>query len=136
MTSLVQIIERLKRKQQEEEDVGVDDQLTEDSNVYNVEEQSHIAVPESEPRSNFNFFLNLPDIPLDMFAMMLSVAQLRTLTQVSSSLKKKISENILENPARKNDLRARIQRAMLEQYPSNEDISNAMWLSKYNDLFE
>ena len=130
MTFRVQITghERLKRKQ--EEDVCVDDQLTVDSNVCNDED------PESEPRGNFSFFLNLPDIPFDVFAMMLSITQLRRLTKVSSSLKKKISENILEDPARKNDLRARIQRAMLEQYPSNEDISNAMWLSKYNDLFE
>ena len=132
MTSELKITgpEKIKRR---EEDVVIDDQPTEDSNVYNVEDQSHLGAPEAEPRSNFNFFLNLPDIPFNVFAMMLSITQLRTLTQVSLSLKKKISENILENQARKNYLRARIQRAM-EQYPSDEDISNAMWLSKY-DLF-
>ena len=106
------------------------DKPTEDSNVHNVEFQSHLTSPDPEPTSNFDFFLNMPDIPFIMFAMMLSITQLRRLTQVSSSLKKKITENILENPARKNDLRARIRRAM-KQYPSNEDISNAKWLSEY-----
>ena len=83
--------------------------------------------------SNFDNFLNLPDVPFNLFAMMLSITQLRGLTQVSSSWRKRITENLLENPARRNDLRARIQRALKNeryQYPSNEDISNAMWLSK------
>ena len=72
--------------------------------------------------------------------MTLSITQLRALTQVSSSLKKRITENILENQARKNDLRVRIQRAMEQwkawnmEYPSNVDISNVMWLSKYGFL--
>ena len=132
MTSQLQITgpERLKRKK---EDVGIDDQWTEDSNVCNDNVGDHLAAPESEPRSN-NIFLNLPDIPFTVFAMTLSITQLRALTQVSSSLKKRITENILENQGRKNDLRVRIQRAM-EQYPSNEDISNAMWLSKYGLLW-
>ena len=106
-----------------------DDQPTRDSNVYIVEDQSHRSAPESEP----NFFLNLPDIPFNVFAMTLSITELRALTQVSTSLKKRISEDILENQARKNDLKARIQRVMKE-YPSNEDISNARWLSKFDSL--
>ena len=111
----------------------IDDQPTRDSNVYIVEDQSHLSAPESEPRRNINFFLNLPDIPFNVFAMTLSITELRALTQVSSSLKKRISEDILENQARKNDLKARIQRVMKE-YPSNEDISNARWLSKFDSL--
>ena len=138
MTSQLQITgpERLKRKK---EDVGIDDQWTEDSNVCNANVGDHLASPESEPRSN-NILLNLPDIPFNVFVMMLSITQLRALTQVSSSLKKRITENILENQARKNDLRVRIQRAMEQwkawnmEYPSNEDISNVMWLSKYGLL--
>ena len=104
-----------------------------------------------EEFDHFNNFLNLPDVPFNLFAMKLSITQLRGLTQVSLSWRKRISENILENPARKNELRARIQRAIVPkpiiktnhfldmdmewteyQYPSNEDISNAMWLSKYD----
>ena len=138
MTSQLKItgLERIKRK---EEDVGIDDQLTEVCNV-----GDHLASQESETRSN-NIILNLPDIPFNVLAMTLSITQLRALTQVSSSLKKRITENILENQARKNDLRVRIKKVIeqrildfstvkdpfLEQYPSNEDISNAMWLSKY-----
>ena len=95
-----------------------------------------------EEFDHFNNFLNLPDVPFNLFAMMLSITQLRALTQVSSSLKKRITENILENQSRKSDLRAQIQRAMepwktwnWEEYPSNEDISNAMWLSEYGLLW-
>ena len=116
MTSQLQITgpERLKRKK---EDVGIDDQWTEDSNVCNANVGDHLASPESEPRSN-NILLNLPDIPFNVLAMTLSITQLRALTQVSSSLKKRNTENILENQARKNDLRVRIKKVM-EQYPSN-----------------
>ena len=139
MTSELKITgpERIKRKK--EEDVGIDNQPTKKTIMCNVNVGDHLASPESEPRSN-NIFLNLPDIPFSVFAMTLSITQLRALTQVSSFLKKRITENILENPARKNDLRVRIQRAMEQwktlnmEYPSNEDISNAMWLSKYDLL--
>ena len=100
--------------------------------------------------SDFDNFLNLADVPFNLFAMKLSITQLRGLTQVSSSWRKRITENILENPARRNELRTRIQRDIVLQpyksieiglngmeferngrrYPSTEDISNAMWLSK------
>ena len=129
MTSELQITghERVKRK--EEDVVSIDDQLTEVCNV-----GDHLASQESETRTRSNnIFLKLPDIPFNVLAMTLSITQLRSLTQVSSSLKKRITENILENQARKNDLRARIQRAM-KGYPSDEDISNARWLSKYDSL--
>ena len=130
MTSQLKITGGLERIKRKEEDVVIDDQQTENSNDNNVGD--HLASQESKPRSN-NIFLKLPDIPFNVLAMTLSITQLRVLTQVSSSLKKRITENILENQARKNNLRVRIQRAM-EQYPSNEDISNAMWLSKYDLL--
>ena len=99
--------------------------------------------------SDFDNFLNLPDVPFNIFAMKLSITQLRGLSQVSSSWRKRITENILENPSRKNELRTRIQRDIVlkpyqlivrlngmeferngHRYPSTEDISNAMWLSK------
>ena len=107
-----------------------EDQPQKDSNVYKGEVQ-HLTTSESEHSSDVNFFLSLPDIPFNLFVMKLSITHLRTFTQVSSSLKKRILRYIWGNPARKNDLRIRIKRAM-EQYPSNEDISNAMWLSKYD----
>ena len=100
--------------------------------------------------SDLDNFFNLPDVPFNLFAMKLSITKLRGLSQVSSSWRKRITENILENPARKNELRTRIQRDIVLQpyqyieirlngmeferngrrYPSTEDISNAMWLSK------
>ena len=125
----IDIIDLTVMKEEEEEDRIVD-KPTEDSNEYDVKVQPHLtSLEEPEPTSNFNFLLNLPDIPFNIFAMRLSIAQLRGLTQVSSSLKKRITENILENPVRKDELRARIRRAM-KKYPSNEDISDAMWLGK------
>ena len=125
----IDIIDLTVMKEEEEEDIIVD-KPTEDSNVYDVKVQSHLtSLEEPEPTSNFNFLLNLPDIPFNIFAKRLSIGQLRGLIQVSSSLKKRITENILENPVRKNELRARIRRDM-KKYPSNEDISNAMWLGK------
>ena len=125
----IDIIDLTVMKEEEEEDRIVD-KPTEDSNVYDVKVQSHLtSLEEPEPTSNFNFLLNLPDIRFNIFAMRLSIGQLRGLTQVSSSLKKRITENILENPVRKNELRARIWRNM-KKYPSNDDISNAMWLGK------
>ena len=125
----IDIIDLTVMKEEEEEDRIVD-KPTEDSNVYDVKVQSHLtSLKKPEPTSNFNFLLNLPDIPFNIFVMRLSIGQLRGLTQVSSCLKKRITENILENPVRKDELRARIRRAM-KKYPSNETISNAMWLGK------
>ena len=106
MTSELKITgpEKIKRR---EEDVVIDEQPTENSNVCNANVGDHLATPESEPRTRSNnIFLNLPDIPFTVFAMTLSITQLRALTQVSSSLKKRITENILENQARKNNLKS------------------------------
>ena len=75
--------------------------------------------------------LNLPDLPFSALMMMLSTTQLRRLTQVSSSWKKRIQKNILENTARQKDLRDRIEKVMGPgKLPSIEEISDAMWLSK------
>ena len=85
--------------------------------------------------SPVNFWLNLPDVAFNVLMMMHNTTQLRILTQVSSSLKKRITVNILENPATKKILRARMERAMGPGiFPSNEEITNAMWLSKL-DLY-
>ena len=82
--------------------------------------------------NSVNFWQNLPDVPFNLLMMMQSTTQLRILTQVSSSLKKRIKENILERPAKKKILRARIERALGPGiFPSNEEITNAMWLSKF-----
>ena len=81
--------------------------------------------------NSVNFWQNLPDVPFNLLMMMQSITQLRILTQVSSSLKKRIKENILERPSKKEILRARIERALGPgMFPSNEEITNAMWLSK------
>ena len=81
--------------------------------------------------NSVNFWQNLPDVPFNVLMTMQSTTQLRILIQVSSSLKKRIKENILDNPVNKKFLRARIERALGPgMFPSNEEIINAMWLSK------
>ena len=81
--------------------------------------------------SPVNFWLNLPDVAFNALMMIHSTTQIRKLTQVSSSLKKRITVNILENPATKKILRARMERAMGPGiFPSNEEIINVMWLGK------
>ena len=80
--------------------------------------------------------LNLQDVPFDVLMMMQSTSQLRILTQVSSSLKNRIKENILERPSINKILKARIERAMGPgMFPSNEEITNAMWLSKLEQSY-
>ena len=91
--------------------------------------------------NSVNFWLNLPEVPFNALMMMHNTTQIRKLTQVSSSLKKRITENILENPAKKKILRAQMKRAMGHRmfpsfFPSNEEIINAMWLSKMKSLIE
>ena len=82
--------------------------------------------------NSVNFWLNLPDVPFNLLMMMQSITQLRILTQVSSTLKKRIKKNILERPVKNKILRARIERVMGPGIiPSNEEITNAMWLSKF-----
>ena len=108
-------------------------QLTED----NYEDRTHFSAPGSNSAismNSFNIYLNLPDIPFNIFIMMLSTTDLRRLTQVSSSWKKRITEISLKNPVNMETLRARIRRAMMTLWmlPSNEVITNAIWLSKYH----
>ena len=91
--------------------------------------------PESDhalSTNSYDIWLNLPDVPFNVFMMSLSITDLRRLTQVSSSWKNRITETFLKNPANQKTLRARIDRAMGPgMLPSNEEITNAMWLSKY-----
>ena len=95
--------------------------------MVDIEDQSQ----EILTSNSVNFWLNLPDVAFNALMMMHSTAQLWILTQVSSSLKKRITVNILENPATKKILRARMERAIGPGiFPSNEEITNAMWLSK------
>ena len=91
------------------------------------------AMVDIEDRTQVNFWLNLPDVPFNVLMMLHSTTQLRILTQVSSSLKKRITVNILESHEKKKILRDRTKRTIAvgpEFFPSNEDITNAMWLSK------
>ena len=80
-------------------------------------------------------WLNLPDVPFNVLMMMLTITDLRRLTQVSSSWKNRIMENFLKNPANHKTLRARAwsRRALgFWMVPSNEEITNVIWLSKYD----
>ena len=75
-------------------------------------------------------WLNLPDLAFNEIMMMMMIT-LRTGTQVCSSWRERITKNILENPTKKNIIRARVERVMGPgMFPSNEDICNARWLSK------
>ena len=74
-------------------------------------------------------WLNLPDLAFNEIMMMIS---LRSCMQVCSSWRERITKNILENPTKRNIIRARSERAMGPgMFPSSEDISNALFLSKY-----
>merc|ERR1719270_308726 len=74
--------------------------------------------------SPVNFWLKLPDVAFDVLMMMQSITQLRILTQVSSSLKKRITMNFLETSATKKILLARMERAMGPgTFASNEVIT-------------
>ena len=78
-------------------------------------------------------WLNLPDLAFNEIMMMIS---LRSCMQVCSSWRERITKNILENPTKKNIIRARIERVIIGPaiFPSNEDICNAKWLSMYKYL--
>ena len=91
------------------------------------------AMVDIEDRTQVNFWVTLPDVPFNVLMMLHSTTQLRKLTQVSSLLKKRITVNILENHEKKKILRDRTKRTIAvgpEFFPSNEEITNAMWLSK------
>ena len=95
------------------------------------------AMVDIEDKTQVNLWLNLPDVPFNALMMMLSTTQLRILTQVSSLLKKRITVNIFENHEKKKILRARMMRAMGPGiYPSNEEITNAIWLSKIKSYID
>ena len=95
------------------------------------------AMVDIEDKTQVNLWLNLPDVPFNALMMMLSTTQLRILTQVSSVLKKRITVNIFENHEKKKILRARMMRAMDPGiYPSNEEITNAIWLSKIKSYID
>ena len=98
-------------------------------------EEKEDKTPESDhalSTNSYDIWLNLPDVPFNVFMTSLSITDLRRLTQVSSSWKNRITETFLKNPANQKTLRARIERAMGPGIlPSNEEITNAMWLSKY-----
>ena len=56
-------------------------------------------------------WLNLPDLAFN--EIMMRVISLCTCMQVCSSWKERITKNILENPTKKNIIRARIERAIM-----------------------
>ena len=89
-------------------------------------------------------WLNLPDLAFNEIMMRVN---LRTCMQVCSSWKDRITTNILENPTKKNIIRARMERAMGvssiggyielcpnriqdDKFPCSEDICNTKWLGK------
>ena len=114
----------------EKQDIDIFDKPMEARMVY-INDQIQFTASESD-HAGYNIYLNLPDLPFSVLMMTHSTTQLRRLTQVSSSWKKRIQENILENSARQNDLRARIEKVMGPgKLPSIEEISDAIWLSKY-----
>ena len=83
--------------------------------------------------NSVNFWLHLPDVAFNALMMTHSTTQLRILSQVSSSLRKRIKENILENPANMKILRERIERTFIGpgMLPSSEEeITNAIWAGK------
>ena len=94
-----------------EKDTDIDDKPIEADMVIN-EDKTHFSDLESNPAlsmNSFNIYLNLPDVPFNMLIMTLSTTDLRRLTQVSFSWKKRITEIFLENPANRKTLRARIE---------------------------
>lgn len=112
--------------------VGMQDEdMPKEANMVDNEDRT----PESDhalSTNSYDIWLNLPDVPFNVFMMSLSITDLRRLTQVSSSWKNRITETFLKNPANQKTLRARIDRKMCPgMLPSNEEMTNAMWLSKY-----
>ena len=56
-------------------------------------------------------WLNLPDLAFNEIMMIMEMISLRTCMQVCSSWRVRITKNILENPTKKNIIRARMERA-------------------------
>ena len=95
--------------------------------MVDIEDQSQ----EILTSNSVNFWLNLPDVAFNALMMTHSTTQLRILLQVSSSLNKRITVNILENPANMKILSERIENNMVPgMFPSSEEITNAIWAGK------
>ena len=105
-----------------------------EARMLSIKAQTQFTAPKSDHTlltNSYDIWLNLPDIPFNVFMMSQSTTQIRILTQVSSSWRKRITKNILENPARKTDLRVRSERALGPgMLPSKEELTNAMWLGR------
>ena len=119
----------LKRKMEHDETNG-----ERPKKIINITSKEDFTTPESDHTlltNSYNIWLNLPDLPFNVFMMSQSTTQIRILTQVSSSWRKRITKNVLENLARKTELRVRSERALGPgMLPSKEEITNAMWLGK------
>ena len=124
----------LKRKMEHAETNGEKGGNQRPKKIINITSKEDFTAPESDHTlltNSYDIWLNLPDLPFNVFMMSHSTTQIRILTQVSSSWRKRITKNILENPARKTDLRVRSERALGPgMLPSKEEITNAMWLGK------
>ena len=95
----------------------------EDNNILDKPIEANMADTRDQPDWH-----NLPDLAFNEIMMMV---RLRTCMQVCSSWRVRITNNILENPIKKNIIRARIERAMGPgMIPSSEEICNAKWLGK------
>ena len=120
-----QKIKRAMDSYQDKDITAMDEGVLEDAIIVDKQMEADVLHIEGD------VWLNLPDIPFNVFMMMLRTTDLRRLTQVSSSWKNRITESFLKNPANHKTLSARIRRAMdPRMLPSNEEITNAIWLSK------
>ena len=118
-----------------EQDIDIDDKSIEANTVHNEHKFSALESNPVPSTNSFKNYLNLPDIPFTLLMKMLTITDLRRLTQVSSSWKNRIIENLLNNTANHKTLRAKAwSRRVLGLWmaPSNEEITNVIWLSKYD----
>ena len=95
----------------------------EDNNILDKPIEANMADIRDQPD-----WLSLPDLAFNEIMMMVN---LYSCMQVCSSWREMITKNILENPTKKNIIRARMERAMGPgMIPSSDDICNAKWLGK------
>ena len=121
----LQKINRAMDSYQDKDITAMDEGVLEDGIIVDKQMEANMLHIEGD------IWLNLPDIPFNVLMMMLRTTDLRRLTQVSSSWNKRITENFLKTAANHKTLRARIERAMdPRMLPSNEEITNAIWLGK------
>ena len=120
-----QKINRAMDSYQDKDITAMDEGVLEDAIIVDKQMEANMLHIEGD------IWLNLPDIPFNVVMMMLRTTDLRRLTQVSSSWKKRITATFLKSPPNQKTLRAQIERAMdPRMLPSNEEITNAIWLSK------